>query len=95
MDEPPFVQAVMAELKASLARAALDPRQAAQIVESLEEYIVRHWGGERPYVISFRRWQIERRNEWIKRHFNGRNQEDLCRQWGISERTLRRVVNGE
>lgn len=69
--------------------AVQDPWASAMAVEIVEG--MRHrLGGARVYLP---RPNIEVRNEQIRRLFNGRNVQEICRRFGVTKSTVYRVCN--
>lgn len=65
-------------------------RIAVEIAAEILQRLVDDWRGERVYVCHSR----EERNAAVKRDFNGRNKDEVCKKHGISERTLYRILGG-
>lgn len=63
---------------------------AVQIAAEVLERIVDDFRGERVYVSPSR----DDRRAAVRRDFNGRNHEEVCKAHGISERTLYRYLGG-
>lgn len=53
------------------------------------------WGGETCYIPSQTELFLAVRNEEIRRQFKGDNYEELALNYKITERQVRRIVNGQ
>ena len=84
-----FFATLHREIIDAAGRCGLTAREAADMAQSVEESLRRDYAGQRPYVPAVTRAE---RNRQIRAAFDGRNGEAVCRQFGISKSTLRRIV---
>lgn len=67
-------------------------------VREIDTAIRQDWGGERPYIAKqgeSARADMDQRNARIReQHRRGERVPLLARRWGITERRVRRIVNG-
>ncbi|WP_042886363.1 Mor transcription activator family protein [Cupriavidus necator] len=63
---------------------------ARPIIEGLERGLRRLLGGQEVYIPAPDRRE---RDEAIRAAFNGRNRDEVCRQFGISKTTFYEVIN--
>ncbi len=86
-----FFATLHREIIDAAGRCGLTAREAADMARSVEESLRRDYAGQRPYVAAVTRAE---RNRQIRAAFDGRNGQAVCRRFGISESTLRRVAGG-
>lgn len=66
-----------------------DERLATQLATEIVDLFFEQYQGERIYISQPR----NRRDAEILAAFDGTNRADVCRRYGISERTLYRILN--
>lgn len=71
-----------------------EQKEFAEIV-GLETYrkIVEHYGGSSIYINKADTLTRSERNAEIKRKFNGSNYRELAKEYGLSEPSVRKIVN--
>jgi len=69
-------------------KRGVDWREAVQIAYDVEERLRAEWGGQRHYVPVP---DVLERHRLIMEAFDGTNRDEVCRNFGISRRTLRRI----
>ncbi|GAB4366319.1 MAG: hypothetical protein Kow0060_23870 [Methylohalobius crimeensis] len=94
LEKQNFVEQVQAFLKEELHPGdQMTAQRIAQLAIHVGEFIRLNWGGDRPYIDKGVQEAVCRRNEQIRKAFNGRNHEQVCAWYGISRRTLYLVLN--
>ncbi|UGQ45089.1 Mor transcription activator family protein [Massilia endophytica] len=84
-----IVGAILAEMRATLGDAALDPKTERE----LEAKFRRAWGGQAVYVKKTGT-DADARAEIIRARFNGRNREELQAELGCSRSQFYRLLKG-
>lgn len=93
--ENEFLDSIFHELQMILVKTALSDSQIQQIIRSLADFLIFRWGGDRPYIITRKRLEQLLRNHRILDQFDGTNHEAICAEFGISKKTLSRIVEGQ
>lgn len=75
-----------------LSRRGLSADAARELGRELAEFLREHWGGQRIYIPMGVEWELSERDRKIFSEFNGRNQLELCRKYGLSEERLRQII---
>ena len=85
---------MMARLHQELAQDGLPNDRAAQISAQTVQVISSEFGGQNVYLPRRSPWfSFKRRDEAIRKEFNGRNMPDVCRRFNVSARTVYRACN--
>ncbi len=84
-----FFATLHREIVDAAGRCGLTAREASDMARSVGEGLRRDYAGQRPYVPAITKAE---RNRRIRAAYDGRNGEALCRRFGVSKSTLRRVV---
>ena len=88
-DEDSAVQLLFAVTTALREGFSLEEQAAAIMAEPIVEALRRRYGCEELYIPAPDK---RARNEAIKREFNGRNREEVCRKHGVSRSQLYDIV---
>lgn len=80
-------------IRAACNRVGLAEQSATQIVEEIFDGLFTEFGGERLYFCREPKARIDERDANVLAEFNGRNKQTVCRRYGISERTLYRILH--
>ncbi|MCB1723224.1 MAG: helix-turn-helix domain-containing protein [Gammaproteobacteria bacterium] len=83
------VDIIFEEVKRAALSLGHTKQQANDIAASADQRIRSRLGSQEPYIHAPDK---AKRNAQIFAEFNGRNQKEVCRKWGISRRTLYRIV---
>jgi Mor family transcriptional regulator len=88
------ILADMADFVAELLRRhhGLTQEEAQVAAESAMEAVRLEWGGSMCYFKKGGQVDLQERDEEIYSRFNGRNAQQLCRQYGLSERRIYQVI---
>lgn len=69
----------------------IEPETAKAIADTVTLKLQKNYGTQKIYIPAA---PNRERDEKIKQEFNGRNHKEVCRNNGISERTLYRIIGG-
>ena len=58
-------------------------------------YLIEYWGGTSLYIPSLARLQQAMRDRAILKAFDGTNEAEIVRRFGVSRRSLRRLTRGD
>ena len=81
--------AIYAEVLTSCLNGGMADGEAAWVAREVETRVRERYGGRRVYIAAPTR---EERNAAIRKEYNGRNRDEICRRWGISRTTLYRLL---
>lgn len=72
-------------------RLHLRQEDANEIAEQIFDELVMRFGGDSPYIPA-KKTDVEKRNERIRREFDGRNHSQLAERYRLSVRTIYRIL---
>ena len=70
----------------------VQPEYAADLMHLVVDGLREDFGGSKLWIPVLDKSDRDRRNEAIRKEFNGRNHYEVCRKHGISRRTLYRLT---
>ncbi|RDH80826.1 MAG: hypothetical protein DIZ77_15120 [endosymbiont of Seepiophila jonesi] len=84
-----LVEFIREEIYQEGMRRGLDPKNALDTASVVEARIRQTFGGHEMYIHAMKKGA---RNQLIFADFSGNNHDQVCLKWGISRRTLQRIV---
>lgn len=92
--EPGFFEQVFDVLKDELnKRLPVTRAEVPSVATACVGRMIEHFGGEQIYLPKEKGAFIRGRNEEIIAAFNGVNYRELARRFGLTERSIRKIVN--
>lgn len=89
---PDLLSELAAKLAALLIEEGLPRERAHALGRKAADFVRRDWGGQKIYIPMGQALDISERDQEIARRWHGRNTLEICREFGISEPHLRRIV---
>lgn len=71
---------------------AMDEGSARHVAQEVADRMAAHWGGQNVYFPMGLAGKLSRRDRLIYEEFNGTNQSDLARKWGVSLQWIYKIV---
>lgn len=90
---PELLEHIATTVTATLVDRGLDVDHAKTAGQDCAEAVRRHFGGQQLYIPMGLRYELTGRDREIYARWNGRNDIELCREYTISERHLRRIID--
>lgn len=89
---PELIEHIAATVAATLVDRGVEVVTARAAGQECAEAVSRDFGGQQIYVPMGKFLKLSQRDREIYARWNGRNDVALCREHGISERHLRRII---
>ncbi len=90
---PELLEHIAATVSATLVDLGLEVDQARAAGLGCAEAVRRHFGGQQLYIPMGLRYELSSRDREIYAKWNGRNDLELCREYNMSDRRLRQIVD--
>lgn len=71
---------------------SMDEGAARHVALEVADRMAAHWGGQNVYFPMGLAGKLSRRDRQIYEEFNGTNQSDLARKWGVSLQWIYKIV---
>ena len=71
---------------------SMDEGAARHVAKEVADRMAAHWGGQNVYFPMGLAGKLSRRDRLIYEEFNGTNQSDLARKWGVSLQWIYKIV---
>ncbi|MBD9463948.1 MULTISPECIES: Mor transcription activator family protein [unclassified Pseudomonas] len=71
---------------------SMDDEAARHVAKEVTDRMAAHWGGQNVYFPMGLAGKLSRRDRQIYEEFNGTNQSDLARKWGVSLQWIYKIV---
>ncbi|MCU1717439.1 Mor transcription activator family protein [Pseudomonas sp. 5P_3.1_Bac2] len=71
---------------------ALDASHAEQVASAVAERMAAHWGGQNIYFPMGLSIRLSRRDRQVYDKFNGHNQSELAREFGVSLQWVYKII---
>lgn len=71
---------------------SMDDEAARHVAKEVADRMAAHWGGQNVYFPMGLAGKLSRRDRQIYEEFNGTNQSDLARKWGVSLQWIYKIV---
>jgi Mor family transcriptional regulator len=89
---PELLESLRSIVETQLLERRIDAGVAAEVADACVAQLRLDWGGQYLYVPMMSQAQLIERNKAIVARFNGLNAVELCREYGISLSTLKRII---
>lgn len=89
---PLLLEEVAAQMRANLEEQGYPSAQAAAAAERVAEHLRKFLGGTWQYIPKGYHYDLDRRDREIYEKFNGRNQTELCDEYGITRVRLYQIL---
>jgi len=90
--EPDLVDDFVAGLAARWIDRGMEADLASRLADQAGELLREHHGGTKIYIATGERRDLALRDAEIGQQWNGRNTDDFCRRYRISESRVRQIV---
>lgn len=71
---------------------SMEEAAARHVAQEVADRMAAHWGGQNVYFPMGLAGKLSRRDRLIYEEFNGTNQSDLARKWGVSLQWIYKIV---
>lgn len=86
VDLTEHVAAALSEL------VSMEDGTARHVAKEVADRMAAHWGGQNVYFPMGQAGKVSQRDRQIYEEFNGTNQSDLARKWGMSLQWIYKIV---